>query len=89
MPDANFGWSARDACYSFGSFDLEPDEALVITHRPPDCRFWSMVVWNQFMATHSAADARSSVNSRQRRAQRRRLGHDRRVATATPTTPTR
>lgn len=61
VPDANFGWSARDACYSFGSFDLAVDEALVITHTPPSCRFWNMVVWNQFMATHNAADGRSSV----------------------------
>jgi hypothetical protein len=62
VPDANFGWSARDACYSFGSFVLEDDEALVIRHRPPECRFWNLVVWNQFMATHNAADGRSSVN---------------------------
>ncbi len=60
--DANFGWSARDACYSYGSFVLEDGEALVITHRPPTCRFWNLVVWNQFMATHNAGDARSSVN---------------------------
>lgn len=63
--DANFGWSARDAAYSFGSFVLEDDEALVITHRPPTCRFWNFVVWNQFMATHSADDARCSVNGTQ------------------------
>lgn len=62
VPDANFGWSARDACYSFGSFVLEPDEALVVTHRPPTCRFWNLVVWNQFMATHGLADGRCSVN---------------------------
>lgn len=62
VPDANFGWSARDACYAYGSFELEDDEALVITHRPPACRFWNLVVWNQFMASHNAADARSSVN---------------------------
>jgi hypothetical protein len=65
VPDANFGWSARDACYSYGSFVLDDDEALVITHRPPACRFWNMVVWNQFMATYGAAegpDARCSVN---------------------------
>jgi hypothetical protein len=61
-PDANFGWSARDACYAYGSFVLEDDEALVITHRPPKCRFWNLVVWNQFMATHNVNDARSSVN---------------------------
>jgi hypothetical protein len=41
---------------------LEDDEALVITHRPPKCRFWNLVVWNQFMATHNVNDARSSVN---------------------------
>ena len=67
VPDANFGWSARDACYSYGSFVLGDDEALVITHRPPSCRFWNMVVWNQFMATYGAAegpDARCSVNGR-------------------------
>src|ERR1700758_1709993 len=65
VPDANFGWSARDACYSYGSFVLDEDEALVITHRPPPCRFWNMVVWNQFMATFGAAegpDARCSIN---------------------------
>ncbi|MHA7653561.1 DUF1214 domain-containing protein [Mycobacterium sp. ML4] len=62
VPDANFGWSARDACYAYGSFVLDEDEALVITHRPPSCRFWNMVVWNQFMATYGASDARCSVN---------------------------
>jgi len=62
VPDANFGWSARDACYSNGSFVLDEDEALVVTHRPPRCRFWNLVVWNQFMATHGVTDARCSVN---------------------------
>ena len=55
VPDANFGWSARDACYAYGSFDLADDEALVITHRPPTCRFWNLVVWNQFMAVPGCA----------------------------------
>jgi hypothetical protein len=64
VPDANFGWSARDACYAYGSFVLDENEALVITHRPPSCRFWNMVVWNQFMATYGPADARCSVNGR-------------------------
>jgi hypothetical protein len=63
VPDANFGWSARDACYSYGSFVLDDDEALVITHRPPTCRFWNLVVWNQFMATYGDEDARSSLNN--------------------------
>jgi len=63
--DANFGWSARDAAYSFGSFVLDDDEALVITYRPPTCRFWNFVIWNQFMATHCVSDARSSINGTQ------------------------
>ena len=62
VPDANFGWSAVDACYSFGSFDLAPDEALVVTHRPPTCRFWNLVVWNPYMGTHNAGDGPTSVN---------------------------
>src|SRR6202795_2565481 len=62
VPDANFGWSARDASYAYGSFVLDDDEALVITHRPPKCRFWNLVVWNQFMAPHNVNDPRSSVN---------------------------
>lgn len=65
VPDANFGWSARDACYSYGSFVLGDGEALVITHRPPSCRFWNLVVWNQFMATYGLSegpDARCSIN---------------------------
>ncbi|HTR71568.1 MAG TPA: DUF1214 domain-containing protein [Mycobacteriales bacterium] len=62
VQDANFGWSARDAAYCFGSFSLEPDEALVVTHRPPACRFWNVIVWNQFMAGHNVADERTSVN---------------------------
>ena len=62
VPDANFGWSARDACYAYGSFVLDEDEALVVTHRPPSCRFWNLVVWNQFMAAHGVGDARCSIN---------------------------
>lgn len=64
VPDANYGWSARDACYAFGSFVLEDDEALVITHRPPGCRFWNVMAWNPYMATEALPDARTSVNGR-------------------------
>lgn len=66
VPDANFGWSARDACYAYGSFVLDDDEALVITHRPPPCRFWNLVVWNQFMASYGDPESpltRSSLNN--------------------------
>ncbi|WP_322936987.1 DUF1214 domain-containing protein [Nocardioides bizhenqiangii] len=89
--DANFGWSARDASYAFGSFVLDDDEALVITHRPPACRFWNFVVWNQFMATHNADDDRCSINGTQAVPNadgtitlvvaRRRLGHPNAIST--------
>ena len=62
VPDFNFGWSATDACYSFGSYVLAEDEALVVTHRPPACRFWNVITWNQFMAGHPVDDGRISVN---------------------------
>ncbi len=79
VPDANFGWSARDACYANASFVLEDDEALVITHRPPACRLWNLVVWNQFMATPGVADAQLDQRPHGG-AQRRRLRDDRLVA---------
>lgn len=62
VPEANYGWSARDACYAFASFVLEEDEVLVVTHRPPVCRFWNVVAWNPYMATEVLADARTSIN---------------------------
>ena len=65
VPDANYGWSARDACYAFGTFSLAPDEALVITHTPPPCRFWSLAVWNQYMAGFGSDYAPTSMNNGQ------------------------
>ncbi len=62
VPEANFGWSARDACYAFASYRIEPDEALVVTHRPPSCRFWNLVAWNPFLATEVLTDAHTSIN---------------------------
>ncbi|MDX2169096.1 MAG: DUF1214 domain-containing protein [Deltaproteobacteria bacterium] len=62
VPDAVFGWSARDACYSFGMYALHADEALVITHRPPACRFWNVNVWNPYMAGYNNDYERTSVN---------------------------
>lgn len=62
VPDMVFGWSATDACYAFGAFSLEPEEALVITFQPPRCRFWNLTVWNEYMAGHNATDGRTSIN---------------------------
>ncbi len=60
--DSNYGWSARDACYAFGTFDLRPDEALVVTHRSPNCRFWNLNLWNPFMAKFAHDYGRVSIN---------------------------
>ena len=59
---ASYGWSALDAAYGLATFAIEPGQALVVTHRPPACRFWNLVVWNAFMATESLLDARTSIN---------------------------
>ena len=38
VPDATYGWAAKDAHYAMGSFDLADDERLVITGRSPGVR---------------------------------------------------
>lgn len=58
----SYGWSAKDACYSFGSFVLDRGEALVITHRPPASRFWNVTIWNEYMACHDLEYGRVSLN---------------------------
>jgi hypothetical protein len=64
VPDFNFGWSATDATYCFGSYDLAPDEALVLTCTPPNSfRFWNFMPWTEYMAGHNAADGTTSLNN--------------------------
>ena len=49
VPENNFGWSAGDAAYAFGKWDLAPDEALVIEGTSPECAFWSLNPWSPFL----------------------------------------
>ena len=74
---ASYGWSALDAVYGLATFAIEPGQAIVVTHRPPACRFWNLVVWNAFMATESLLDARTSINIGAAVPERRRHRHDR------------
>jgi len=53
VPKKTFGWGAGDASYAFGSFDLEPGQALVIEGRSPECAFWNMCLWNFFLHTYN------------------------------------
>ena len=53
VQQVTFGWAAGDAAYAMGSFDLAPDEALVIRGRSPECAFWNCCLWNQFLHTYN------------------------------------
>src|SRR5262249_56537754 len=53
VPQQTIGWAAADAAYAMGSFDLADDEALVIEGRSPECAFWNMCLWNQFLHTYN------------------------------------
>jgi hypothetical protein len=53
VPTQTFGWAAGDAAYAMGSFDLAAGDALVIEGRSPDCAFWNVCLWNQFLHTYN------------------------------------
>ena len=48
-----------------GSFDLADDEALVIEGRSPECAFWNMCLWNQFLHTYNYDYERVTINGGQ------------------------
>jgi hypothetical protein len=65
VPKVTYGWAAADAAYAMGTFDLADDEALVITGRSPECAFWNMCLWNQFLHTYNYDHDRVSINGAQ------------------------
>ena len=65
MPTVTFGWAAGDAAYAMGSFDLGEDEALVIDGRSPECVFWNLCLWNQFLHTYNYDYERVTINGTQ------------------------
>jgi hypothetical protein len=65
VPQATFGWAAGDAAYAMGSFELEPDEALVIRGRSPECAFWNLCLWNPFLHTYNYDYDRVTINGGQ------------------------
>jgi hypothetical protein len=56
---------AVDIYYSSGSFDLGPDEALVMEGTLPRCAFANVMLWNVHMQTLEYRTRRSSLNSEQ------------------------
>lgn len=53
VPEQTYGWAAGDAAYAMGSFALSDDEMLVIEGRSPECAFWNLCLWNQFLHTYN------------------------------------
>lgn len=65
VPQQTFGWAAGDAAYAMGSFDLADGEALVIRGRSPECAFWNVCLWNQFLHTYNYDYDRVTINGGQ------------------------
>jgi hypothetical protein len=65
VPTKTFGWAAGDAAYAMGSFDLGPGEALIIDGRSPECAFWNLCLWNQFLHTYNYDYERVTINGAQ------------------------
>lgn len=53
------------AWYASAPYRLEPDEALVIKGRFPECRFANVVLWNSFMQSFDYANRQISLNRNQ------------------------
>src|SRR5438132_1584380 len=65
VPEVTYGWAAGDAAYAMGSFDLGPEEALVIEGRSPACAFWNLCLWNPFLHTYNYDYERVTINGTQ------------------------
>lgn len=57
-----FAFAAFDAAYTQCRFELEPDEALVMTGRWPACRAGNVVLWTQHLQSFDYARRRVSLN---------------------------
>jgi hypothetical protein len=65
VPEVTYGWAAGDAAYAMGSFALGPDESLVIKGHSPECAFWNLCLWNQFLHTYNYDYERCTINGGQ------------------------
>lgn len=65
VPTTTFGWAAGDAAYAIGSFALADDEVLLVRGTSPECAFWNMCLWNQFLHTYDYAYDRVTINGSQ------------------------
>lgn len=65
VPTSTFGWAAGDAAYAMGAFELDDDQAMVISGRSPECVFWNMCLWNPLLHTYNYDYERVTVNGAQ------------------------
>ena len=65
VPTVTYGWAAGDAAYAMGTFDLQEDQALVISGRSPECAFWNLCLWNPFLHTYNYDYERVTINGSQ------------------------
>jgi hypothetical protein len=56
---------AADIFYAMGRWQLDPDEALVMTGILPSCPFANVMLWNRHMQTLEYRSRRSSLNQAQ------------------------
>lgn len=59
------GWGAVDVAYSAGSYQLEPNQALVMEGQLPRGVFSNVVLWNAIGRTEDYRDRQVSRNARQ------------------------
>jgi hypothetical protein len=65
VPKQTYGWAAGDAAYAMGSFELGPEEALILDGRSPRCAFWNVCLWNPYMQTYDYRYERVTLNGGQ------------------------
>jgi hypothetical protein len=56
---------AADITYALARWDLEPDQALLMTGELPKCAFTNVMLWNRHMQTLEYRNRRSSLNMSQ------------------------
>jgi hypothetical protein len=58
-------WATPDNIHAFGFFKLEPDEALLLEGRSPDCSYWAIQVWNAYLQSFDYRYHQVSLNKEQ------------------------
>ena len=62
VPQNAYGWSAADAAYAMGAYELTPSQALIVEGTSPDCVFWNLCLWNPFLHTYDYTHERVTIN---------------------------